>query len=139
MDNAPLMLDDLLFPLVEMRTNGKHDPQGNRAGTQLQYGQQVQKIEGQAGRYGLMVSVRSDDSNSTNPPYSFNIEAYALFNAGETAADNDETVQRVVQQGLPIVMGAIRQKLAELTSRAPWGRFLINAVALPQPVTITFV
>lgn len=138
MDN-PFLLEDLLFPVLEVRTNPKHDTQGERAGTLLQYGQQIQKVEGQPGRFGLVVSVRTDDANSKNPPYTFNVEAYAIFNLGEGAVDNEETAKRVVQNGLPMVMGAIRQKIAELTARAPWGRFLINSVGLPEPVSISFV
>jgi hypothetical protein len=53
-NTTQLQLEDLLFPLQEVRTNQGHDVNGDRAGTQLQYGQQVQKMEGQPGRYALI-------------------------------------------------------------------------------------
>jgi hypothetical protein len=133
---SQLQLEDLLFPVLEMRTNTAHDQQGERAGTLLQYGQQLQKVEGQSRKYGLMVSVRSDNENSKNPPYTFTVEAYAILSVSGTVLDAEAESSLVLSNGLSIVMGAMRERLADLTSRAPWGRFLINAVPLPQVAQI---
>lgn len=139
MENAPqLLLEDLLFPILEMRTNPQHDVQGDRAGTQLQYGQQMQKLEGSANRYGLMVSVRTDNEASKNPPYAFLVESYAILVVNNPGTD--EEVQKLVQEnGLSMVLGAVRERIAELTARAPWGRFLINTVSLPEKRTIEYI
>jgi hypothetical protein len=140
MATAPqLLLEELLFPVLELRTNPAHNQQGDRAGTQLQYGQQVQRLEGEGNRYGLMVSVRSDPETSKNPPYNFTVEAYAIFAASGVEPNTEASSDLVLKNGLPIVMGAIRERLAELSARAPWGRFLINTVGLPEPTSISYI
>lgn len=140
MDNPPvLLLEDLMFPLLEIRTNDKHDLKGERAGTQLQYGQQVDKLQVGGNRYGLMVSVRTDNNTSVNPPYHFAVEAYAIFIVNNAGEDDTVTGKLVHDNGLPMVIGAIRERLADLTSRAPWGRFLLNTITLAEPRTITYI
>jgi hypothetical protein len=137
MSDAPqLLIDQLLFPIVEVRTNGKHDQQGNLSGTQLKYGHQVQKLDNQPGKYALILQVRSDNDTSVNPPYDFVIEAYAIFVVTGGTDEGDANTLLVLHNGLPIVMGAIRERIADVTSRAPWGRFLINSVGLPEGVQI---
>ncbi len=144
MENAPeaqtlqLQLEDILFPLQEVQTNQGHDPNGDRAGTQLQYGNQIQKIEGQAGRYAVVVSVRTDNGRSKNPPYTFAVEAYALMSVTGTA--DEAAIQTfITANGFPIIMGAIRERIAHLTGRSPWGRFLINVIPLAPPTQITYI
>ena len=138
-DSGLLQLEELLFPVVEVRTNGSHDPAGERAGTLLQYGQQLQKIEGQPGRYGLMVSVRSDNERSKNPPYAFAIEAHAVYSIQGGTLDEQAQAAKILANGVVIVMGAIREQLASITARGPWGRFLINAVPLQDPTQIASI
>jgi hypothetical protein len=137
-NTTQLQLEDLLYPLQEVRTNQGHDPNGDRAGTQLQYGQQVQKMEGQPGRYALMASVRTDNAASKNAPYTFAVEAYAVFNV-TGAADEAAEQQALLANGFPLLMGAIREHLAQLTVRAPWGRFLINTIPLQPPTQINYI
>jgi len=36
-------------------------------------------------------------------------------------------------------MGAIRERIAHLTSRAPWGRFLVNSIPLTPTATISYL
>lgn len=140
MENTPLLLlEDLMYPLVEVRTNDQHSPQGERAGTQLQYGQQMQKLENGQNRYGMMVSVRSDNETSKNAPYLFAVEAYAIFVVNNAGDDMTATEKFIQDNGLPLVVGAIRERLGELTSRAPWGRFLLNTVNLGEARTIAYI
>ena len=134
-----LLMEELLYPTLEVRTNPKHDVQGTRSGTLLKFGQQVQPIENQPGKYGLVVSVATDDEKSQNPPYKFIVEAYAIVTVGGEKLEGDALAKFITENGLPIVMGAIREHLAHATARAPWGRFLINAVPLPNAVSILTV
>lgn len=148
MENAPanapeaqpllLQLEDIMFPVQEVQTNQGHDPQGDRAGTQLQYGNQIQKLEGQPGRYAVIVSVRTDNGRSKNAPYTFAVEAYAIVNV--SGAGDDAAIQKLISSnGFPIIMGAIRERIAHLTGRAPWGRFLINVIQLSEPASVSYI
>lgn len=139
MENTPqLQLEELLFPLQEVRSNQSHDPAGDRAGTQLEFGQQLQKMEDQPGRYVLMVSVKTNNETSKNPPYQFSIEAYAVLNV-KGAADQAAEQAMITANGYPMIMGAIRERLAQLTSRAPWGRFLVNTIPLSPTTQISYL
>jgi hypothetical protein len=138
-ENTPqLQLEELLFPLQEVRSNQSHDPAGDRAGTQLDFGQQLQKMEDQPGRYILMVSVKTNNETSKNPPYQFAIEAYAVLNV-TGAADQAAEQAVITANGFPMIMGAIRERIAHLTSRAPWGRFLVNSIPLTPTATISYL
>jgi hypothetical protein len=138
-ENTPqLQLEELLFPLQEVRSNQSHDPAGDRAGTQLEFGQQLQKMEDQPGRYILMVSVKTNNETSKNPPYQFAIEAYAVLNV-TGAADQAAEQAVITSNGFPMIMGAIRERIAHLTSRSPWGRFLVNAIPLTPTATISYL
>ena len=144
MENVPeaqtlqLSLEDIMFPLQEVQTNQGHDPNGDRAGTQLQYGNQIQKLEGAPGRFAVAVSVRTDNGRSKNPPYTFAVEAYAIVNV--TGTTDEAAMQQILTtNAFPIIMGAIRERIAHLTGRAPWGRFLINVIPLSPATTISYI
>jgi hypothetical protein len=138
-ENTPqLQLEELLFPLQEVRSNQSHDPAGDRAGTQLDFGQQLQKMEDQPGRYVLMVSVKTNNETSKNAPYQFSIEAYAVLNV-KGAADAAAEQAVITANGFPMIMGAIRERIAQLTSRAPWGRFLVNSIPLSPKAEINYL
>ena len=144
MENVPeaqtlqLSLEDIMFPLQEVQTNQGHDPNGDRAGTQLQYGNQIQKLEGAPGRFAVAVSVRTDNGRSKNAPYTFAVEAYAIVNVTGTT-DEAAMQQLLTTNAFPIIMGAIRERIAHLTGRAPWGRFLINVIPLSPATTISYI
>ena len=139
MENTPqLQLEELLFPLQEVRSNQGHSPAGDRAGTQLEFGQQLQKMEDQPGRYVLMVSENTNNETSKNPPYQFAIEAYAVLNV-TGAADQAAEQALITANGFPMIMGAIRERLAQMTSRAPWGRFLVNSIPLSPTTQISYL
>jgi hypothetical protein len=136
---SQLFIEEILYPTLDVRSNNGHNQQGDRAGTALTFGQQVMKVEGQPGKYGLAVSVSSDNAKSVNAPYNFVIEAYAICTIGGTALEGEAADKFIMQNGLHIVMGAIREHLASMTARAPWGRFMINAIPLQEPMQITTI
>ncbi len=133
-----IQFEDMLFPVLEMRTNTGHNPQGERAGTQLLINQQLQKLGGES-RYGLAVSLGSDNRNSVNPPYHFMVEAYAIIVVKDSGLDAEAEARQVQTNGLSILVGSLRDRVAELTARGPWGRFLINPTSLSEPMQISFI
>jgi hypothetical protein len=134
-----LLIEELLYPVMEVRTQSNHNAQGDRAGTQLKFGRHLQPATNQPGKYALAVSIGSDDETSRNPPYKFLIEAYAIVSISGTPLEGEAAEKFILQNGLPMLVGAMRDRLAELTARSPWGRFLINALPLPEPNMIVAV
>lgn len=134
---SQLMIEEIFFPVQEVRSLNEHSAQGERAGTQLKFGRQVQKLEKQPGKYALALSVASDDEASRNPPYRFLIEINAIVTIGGTPLEGEAAEKFIVDTGIPILMGSVRERLADITARAPWGRFLINALPLQDSQTIS--
>ena len=130
----PLRLEELFFPIQEVRANPDHDPQGERTGTNLKQSFNVQVIDGQPGLYGVEMLVECDRETSRNPPYFFQLQVYALMRS-EGALDPATAQTLAASTSFSVLVGAARERLLELTSRAPWGRFMMGIVQLvPQPV-----
>jgi len=130
----PLRLEELFFPIQEVRANAEHDPQGERSGTNLKQSFSIQAIDGPPGTFGVDLVVECDREASVNPPYFFQLQVYAIMRL-EAALDPAAAHALVATTGFSVVVGAARERLLELTSRAPWGRFMMGiSQLLAQPV-----
>ena len=132
-EKASARLVDFFFPVQEVAALPTHDPKGDLAGTRphLDIGlEQFPAAEGQPPTFGIKVRASSLDAESVNAPYHFVIEAYAIV--AMDGSIGDEAADRAAANlvGMQVVVGAIRERLADLTSRAPWGRFLMGVVVL---------
>jgi hypothetical protein len=135
-----LSIDEMFFPMIELRTQNNHDVRGDRTGTVVKFGRNVQKMtNGSVGQWGLGMSVATDNETSRNPPYQFHVEAFAIVSIQGTALDGDEALKFIELHGAPLLMGAMRERLAELTARAPWGRFLLKPIPLQDPQQILVI
>lgn len=133
---SQLLIEEIFFPVQEVRSLNDHSPQGERAGTQLKFGRQVQALDKQPGKYALALSVASDDEASRNPPYRFIIEANAIVTIGGTPLEGEAAAKFIMDNGIHILMGMVRERLADITARSPWGRFLISTLPLQEAQTI---
>jgi hypothetical protein len=134
-----LNIEELFFPILELRTLTTHDARGDRTGTMLQFGRRVTKLDNQPGKYGFGMSIATDDTNSKNPPYKFVVEAYAIVSITGTPLEGEAAEKFIELHGAPLMMGAMRERLAELTARAPWGRFLVKPIPLQDPQQINLI
>lgn len=127
----PLQLEDIFFPIQEVRALAEHDPQGELRGTHILQTIEFQELDLATGRYGVVLEMAMDEEKSLNPPYSFRLQAFASFVINPEI--DPVSAQALVQaNGVMILVGAMRERLLELTSRAPWGRFLLNT----QPIQL---
>lgn len=130
----PLRLEELFFPIQEVRANSEHDPQGDRGATNLKQSFNVQPIDAQPGVYGVELIVECDRETSRNPPYFFQLQVYGIMRI-DGLLDPAASLALVTSTGFSVLVGAARERLLELTSRAPWGRFMMGVVQLvTQPV-----
>jgi hypothetical protein len=124
-----LRLEELFFPVQEVHANPEHDIKGERVGTSLKHVFGVQPIENQPGLFGAELMVECDRESSRNPPYFFQLRAYALIRV-EHGVDVAASQQIATTTGFSVLVGAARERLLELTSRAPWGRFVMGIMQL---------
>ncbi|MEY2853994.1 MAG: hypothetical protein RL030_1126 [Pseudomonadota bacterium] len=134
-----LNLEELFFPILELHTLTTHDVKGDRTGTMLQFGRRVTKLDNQPGKWGFGMSIATNDATSRNPPYRFLVEAYSIVSISGTPLDGEAAEKFIELHGAPLLMGAMRERLAELTARAPWGRFLVKPIPLQDPQQIDLI
>jgi hypothetical protein len=127
MDGSQLQLENYFFAHQEVRANPAHDPKGNRKGSRVDLSYVVSPIDLGLGAYGIEVTVSLNEAESENPPYFFRISAFARVSVQPATSVSTELV---AVNSLNILIGAIRERLATLTARGPWGPFFLNAMAL---------
>lgn len=131
MDKPSIWLENLFFPHQEVRANNGHQAQGSRDGSQVTFEHGMEKIAGRENAFGLQLVVRLDEEKSVNPPYFFTIAAYGVFAVNPDNELSEDKIQELLMStGMPVLVGAVRERLADLTARAPWGVFNLNIVSV---------
>jgi hypothetical protein len=134
---SPFHLEELYFPVQELRALPGHDANGDRQGTNITLSKALKPAADADDIYWFTLTVISNDATSVNAPYSFRVEAAALFRCIEAMPTSADRMRMLEDAALPAVLGAVRERIAEMSSRAPWGRYLVNL--LPGPADLEFV
>jgi len=71
-------------------------------------------------RYGLTVHVELDKEKSENSPYFFSITAFGIISIKPDVQSYQSIESLVETSGTQLLLGAIRERLADMTSRGPW-------------------
>jgi hypothetical protein len=124
----PVQLEELFFPVQEVRANPEYDPNGNLSDTQVDRSINVWALDEAADRYGVTLEIAIDKETSVNPPYFFALHAYATMRA-DPRLDAATRQSSVRADGQTILLGAARERLLDLTARGPWGRFLLGTTS----------
>jgi hypothetical protein len=133
--SLPLQLEELFFPVQWVQANPDHDPNGNRRGTAVSISPlQVQRVDSGESKFIAELIIESNAEQSDNPPYSFTLHVYAVVNLTTDSIDMASAQAVITTTCLMLLIGAARERLAELTSRAPWGRFFIDVMPVSMPM-----
>ena len=130
MDTFPLQLDRYFFTDSTVRANPEHNPAGDRQGSRVSTAFQSQPVADRLGAYTVEMTVMLDETTSLNPPYFFSISAFAVILTPPTL-DPAAAWTVVRGTGFNVLIGAIREHLATMTARGPWGLFVFGP--LPPP------
>lgn len=87
------------------------------------------RIEGQTGKYGISAKVELNQEKSSNAPYFFTITAFGII----AIKDGIETLvaePHIETSGAQLLIGVIRERLAEMTARGPWGTLHLDFVPI---------
>ena len=128
MDNDSWRLDNYFFPHQEVRANPAHDPNGVRPHVHLSPSFQIVAIEGRPEAVEVEASIAVNESQSENPPYFFTISVFGVLSTHLEMTDQSRAQAAGV--GINLLVGAIRERLATLTSRGPWGTFMLGPIPL---------
>lgn len=135
MNFASLQLEALHYPIQEVRANPLYDPQGAMNGSLSSLDIKQFKIEGRDDAISVEVTVSSDEENSVNHPYSYRLQGFCIITTGEAIKEDESPA--FITTAITIMIGAIREHLASMTSRGPWGTHLINPIPLGTEVKKT--
>jgi preprotein translocase subunit SecB len=126
MEELPLRLERYFFPHQEVRANPAHE-RGGKLHNQVNVNAGVGAVEGRKGAFAIDLTISLDEDKSENPPYFFTINAFGILVAeGDSDIANAQELARLI--GSQLLIGAARERLADLTARGPWGQFLLNLV-----------
>lgn len=131
-DKPTLRLETYFFPHQEVRANPDYDPNGNRSGSQVSLAIKHGRIEGRENAIACELMAQLDKDASENPPYFFRVDAFAIV-AVDSGALDSQIEQAAVDAGVRILVGAVREHLASMTGRGPWGPFFWGIVMLKRP------
>lgn len=128
MNLASLRLEALHYPIQEVRANPLYNPQGEMNGSVSSVDVKQYKIEGRNNAISVEVTLSSNEENSVNHPYNFRLQGFGVITVDEPIKEDESPTLIVI--ATQIVIGAIREHLAAMTSRGPWGTHLINPIPL---------
>lgn len=140
MDEYPLQVERYYFLRQSVIANPDHDANGRKDGSDFKSEVNVNPIAGETLSLAISVTLFLDEETSENPPYFFHIQAFGIFSqvpnlptevAQLLATFPAEAAQQLAAKtGIRILVGAIRERLADLTCRAPWGIFMLGSIPL---------
>jgi len=129
-----MRLENIFFPHQEVRAIPTHNIEGERDGSRVTFTNVLSAIQGREDAFGIEITMKLDEEKSKNPPYLFTISVFGVF----VAENNVDVIKPELKAQMEIaatqiVVGAIRERLSSITSRAPWGAFTLGVVPLaPQ-------
>jgi len=132
MDTFQLRLERYFFTESMVRANPEHDPAGERVGSKLVPTFFCKPIADRPSAYTLEMTVRLDEATSVNPPYFFSLAAFAVVVA-PPHVNPALAYEAVSGTGFNVLVGAIREHLAAITGRGPWGGFVFGPMTPPPP------
>jgi preprotein translocase subunit SecB len=135
MKKYPLRLERYFFTEQQVNANPGFD-QDDAVPSILDFFYNVQtvRIGGNDHEYGITAKVSLNHEQSQNPPYFFSISAFGIIAANEDI-DAAAVESMIETTGAQMLLGAIRERLSDMTARGPWGPIYLDFVPLPLTTT----
>lgn len=80
----------------------------------------IKKVEGHEDQYTVSMHTLFNQDSEASAPYMIDIECIAVFKV-DTTISEEERIKRLTITGHSVVYGAIREAVAWITSRQPYG------------------
>ncbi|HEY8035627.1 MAG TPA: hypothetical protein VIF37_08565 [Methylobacter sp.] len=129
MTEFPLRLDRYFFTQQEVTANPDF--------VQDEDNNDIYIIEGNAQRlvdhdhvYGITAHVELNAETSVNPPYFFSITAFGVILVKDGSVGQAAIESIIENSGAQLLLGAIRERLADMTARGPWASINLDFIPL---------
>lgn len=120
-------VDNYFFPQIYVEANSNHDPTDSVVNV-FTFEEDLNRKDDEK-RFTMSLTVRSDAESSENPQYTFFVSSFGSFTLPEECGDIDEAIEVGSIVARRILMGAVREQIATLTSRGPWDTVILRAIA----------
>jgi preprotein translocase subunit SecB len=128
----PVILRKYIFPVQIVTASPEYDIGKKHDGSSTKLNRIFNAIKNEEGTYSLQIDLSLDKDKSVNPPYDFNFSVLGVFEISDKNLAEEQMKDLVLAYGSQILIGVLRERLALLTSTAPWGVFYLNFVAIPE-------
>lgn len=125
----PISLAQVIFTRVSVAAVAGHifDPDAATAAPENSI--DVKKIEGEDGQYQAVMTTLVNKEGDLNSPYSIDIECIAILHADASLSESDAR-RGVTITAHSVLFGAIRETIAWLTGRQPYGPLMLGLSVL---------
>lgn len=128
----PISLGQLMFIKVHVSAIAGHVIEEGVPTAQPTNTLDIRTIDAKTGQYqAVMTTVVNPDRNK-NSPYQIDIECLALLHADDTL-NEEAAIKGVTITAHSVLFGAIRETIAWLTGRQPYGPLLLGLTVLQSP------
>lgn len=125
----PIALEQVIFTRVSVIAIAGHTYKEDGDFAAPENDLQVTKIEGGDGRYQVVMTTAINKEGNPESPYSIDIECLAILHADATLSE-EEAHRGITITGHSVLFGAIRETVAWLTSRQPFGPLMLGLSVL---------
>ena len=125
----PIELEQVIFTRVSVIAIAGHIYKENAECAAPENDIQVSKMEDADGRYQVVMTTTVNKEGNKESPYSIDIECLAILHADATLSEADAH-RGITITGHSVLFGAIRETIAWLTSRQPYGPLMLGLSVL---------
>lgn len=125
-----LRVEALFFTEQSVKANPAHD---RNVGIQIHnnLAHTIHELSDDVNKLQFNVTVELNEEASSNSPYSFKITSFLVLEYGFDSEDEKSDAKKLASMnGVQMCISSIREHLATLTARGPWGPILMNPVVV---------
>jgi preprotein translocase subunit SecB len=130
----PVSLERYFFTTQQVIANPEYDINNDSTKFHLKIESNLSSLPDQSNRYGIEVTITLDKENSNNAPYDVTVIAFGEIKLVDDKADQNEIDRLLNVSGSQIMIGVIRERIAEMTSRGPWPTTHLNFVPIQMNI-----
>ncbi len=83
-------------------------------------------------KYFISAEISLNREKSSNPPYFFKISVFGIISIRDKDTPNEVIESMIRTSGTQLVIGAVRERLAEMSSRGPWGMIHMDFIPISK-------
>lgn len=125
MDKVSVIPVTVVYPSIIIEANPEHDPESPAIDFECEIGNSC-RLDDDQKTIHLVISYASDDSAEKNLSYNIKLRFYASFSISKRISEIPKKTQSEILEDIAsLAIGSIRETIASITSRGPWGTYLV--------------